>query len=289
MIEYLKRPSPLINTSAARWILILSVSTFIFLFLWAFQPFGLYTHFVISEVKASLGYAIITFILLTMYVLGWNKLLARYYGQRWTIGRHLLAIFLSISLIGLANGVYSNSILSENYLYESSTLELYARMFVYTHAVGLFPVILIFLIFEVRERNYYVQQSDLIESKDATFQGFNEKIEILGNGTDEKLNVNRDDFLFAKASGNYVEVFYKNEEGIGKEIFRLTLSGLMQQLTLDSIWIFQTHRSYVVNVYSIYEVDGNAQGYDLTLHHIDEKIPVARGKIQAFNDVMNGL
>lgn len=291
MTSYLNRPSPLMNTAASRWILVVSISTFIFVFLWAFRPFGVFNSFVVSSFEASLGYATVTLLVTSSYIFGLNNRLASYYGQRWTVGRHLIAIFFNISMIGVVNGIYAQNILNETYLNQNDLVDIYLSQFGYTHAVGLFPVVLVLLIFELRERNYYVEQSSHIQKKTQEEQlkvSNDEVLEIKGDNASEHVRILSSDFLFARASGNYVELHYIENGRIVKEVLRLSLSGLMDQINNET-WAFQTHRSYLVNLNAIASVQGNAQGYTLLLRHSEVTIPVSRGKISAFNDVMNGI
>lgn len=281
------------NSSKARWILVFSITAFIFIFLWAFRPFGLFGEFIVTPIQAALGYAGITFLFISIYVFDWNYRLAKAYGQRWTIGRHLVAIFSSISLIGIANGFYVQTIINDAYLIQNNSFALFFMQFVYTHAVGLFPVILVLLITEARERNYYAQQSNQIQTKVpeeyAAQLAFEElEFRITGENEGEIVVLTESEFLFARASGNYVDIFYRKDDRMYKEVFRLTLQGMLDQIG-QSENIFQTHRSYVVNLCAIANVEGNAQGYKLSLTEIQEAIPVSRSKIMAFNHVMNNI
>lgn len=103
----------------------------------------------------------------------------------------------------------------------------------------------------------------------------------------ESFELNVDNFLFAKADGNYVE-FYIREEKVNKLIKRITIKQL--ETLLDSFQnIVKTHRAYIVNIDFIKNITGNAQGYKLELEHIDEKIPVSRSLVKHFNTIMNAV
>jgi len=290
---YLNRPSPVFEGRLTKWIVLWGVTLFIFFFLWIFQPFGLFPNFKVEPLEASAVFASITFVIIGGYVFFGFEYLSNRYGQKWTLGRHLIAIFLGVSLIGLCNGFYANAILNDAYIQSNGTADVFLRMYGYTHAVGLFPTILTLLIAEVRDRSFYEHQSEQIKKKGDTYilneNTIHAPIEIRGESASEKLTLSSDDFLFARASGNYVDVFYRKEGSIEKEVMRITLTSLMDQLKEGSKWIFQTHRSYVVNLVLVVNVEGNAQGYTLTLEDTEEKVPVSRGKIQLFNELMNDI
>lgn len=90
------------------------------------------------------------------------------------------------------------------------------------------------------------------------------------------------DMLFAKAAGNYVELYFKNKK---KTLKRITIKKLEFLLNKEKS-ILKTHRSYLVNLNYIDTVSGNAQGYKLKLNNYSEKIPVSRNMISIFNSRM---
>lgn len=93
------------------------------------------------------------------------------------------------------------------------------------------------------------------------------------------------DFLYAKSEGNYVEVYISDagKKEI-KNVKRITLSSFSKQLA-DFPFILQIHRSYLVNLKKVNQVNGNAQGYKLQLDNfIDSSIPVSRSYISVFQE-----
>jgi hypothetical protein len=292
MIEYLKRPSPVLEKISSRIILVLCISTFVFLFLITFKPFGIDNSFKIPVLQVCLGYALLAFVVFNVLMLWVNPWFLAKYKERFTLGVEIGVIFSFVTLLGIVNGSYSLFVLNKEYLTESSVSEVFLLQLMYTHAVALFPIILVLFFFELRERSYYERQSELIRSERvdrSTNAKLKEKIQISGDGSSEQLQLFPSDFIFAKASGNYVEVFHFKENVISKEVIRITLSGLMNQLIVCEDWIFQTHRSYVINLHRVSKIEGNAQGYKLTMIELDEPIPVSRGKITEFNAVMNSI
>lgn len=291
MIEYLKRPSPVLEKLSSRFILVGSVSIFIFLFLWIFQPFGLPDAYKYSAALISLGYALLTFVVFILMMGFVNPRLQSYYKERFTLGKHIGVILVSITILGLLNGAYASYVLEKSYIEDIGIQNAIVNQLFYTYAVALFPTIAVLVYFELRQRNYYVEQSGQINRspKDSVvFAQEAEKIEVVGDSAGEQSSFYASDFLFAKAAGNYVELYYTDNGSVSKEVLRLTLSGLLNQIDKVDASIFQTHRSYVVNLQAIAKVEGNAQGYTLALLDSDEMVPVSRGKITEFNTVMNG-
>lgn len=91
--------------------------------------------------------------------------------------------------------------------------------------------------------------------------------------------------LCIKSDGNYVEFYVREGEKIKKLIKRLTLQKAADQL-VDFPFIQKTHRAFLVNTRQINRMEGNAQGYQLTVDQLHFPIPVSRRHIERFNAVM---
>lgn len=94
-----------------------------------------------------------------------------------------------------------------------------------------------------------------------------------------KFDFEIENMLFAKAEGNYVELYFRNGS---KKLRRTTIKKLESDLKLAP-FVIKTHRSYLVNIHYIRNVSGNAQGYKLKLKDYSETVPVSRNMISAFN------
>ncbi len=98
-----------------------------------------------------------------------------------------------------------------------------------------------------------------------------------------ELEIDSQVILYAKADGNYIELFLNDGDKILK---RLTMKNLEEILEPYPNYI-KTHRSYIVNVDQIDSVTGNAQGYKLQLKNGSNIVPVSRSMISKFNKKMN--
>ncbi len=91
--------------------------------------------------------------------------------------------------------------------------------------------------------------------------------------------------LCIRSDGNYVEFYVQEGEQTKKLIKRLTLQRAADQLA-DFPFIQKTHRAFLVNTRQVKRVDGNAQGYQLTVDQLQFPIPVSRKHMGQFNAVM---
>lgn len=93
-------------------------------------------------------------------------------------------------------------------------------------------------------------------------------------------------FVYAKAEGNYAEIFLSEEGKTAKLIKRIPIKNLEAQLGAFP-FILKTHRSVLLNINHIETISGNAQGYKVMMKNCPEPVPVSRNYIQAFDLVMN--
>ncbi len=105
---------------------------------------------------------------------------------------------------------------------------------------------------------------------------------LKGNGKYEILELPLGDLLFIESVGNYCDIYYLEADVVKKVTFRSALASFAE--TLPSNTILKTHRSFLVNLNKVQKVTGNAQGYQLSLQHFDDKtIPVSRANIETFD------
>lgn len=97
----------------------------------------------------------------------------------------------------------------------------------------------------------------------------------------EKFVFESNNFIYAKAEGNYAEIFLKKEEKVQKLIKRIPIKNLEMQLSAFP-FIIKTHRSVLLNLNYIEKVTGNAQGYKVQLKNCPDTVPVSRNFIQSF-------
>lgn len=101
----------------------------------------------------------------------------------------------------------------------------------------------------------------------------------------EKFVFESHSFMYAKAEGNYAEIFLKKEETVCKLIKRISIKNLEIQLS-PFPFIIKTHRSVLLNLNYIEKVTGNAQGYKVQLKDCTDTVPVSRNFIQSFDSAI---
>jgi two-component system LytT family response regulator len=110
----------------------------------------------------------------------------------------------------------------------------------------------------------------------------NENKITLTNG-EKILVIKTDEIAFIKANERKTEVFYNQK---GKFSANIKFSDMEERIGGKNF--FKTHRSFIVNLDKIKEIDvwfNNT--YLLTMEGIEEKVPVSRSYVKEFKELMN--
>ena len=207
----------------------------------------------------------------TLYLLGFGLITAIFYfihsnievlfykekKKNWTIKNEISSLFLFFSILGsviyLYNYLYINGY---NYSFKSHCNYLVKRVFVFM------PIVLPFLLFF---RNYFGKLSkDDLRNKFITLKGINKR---------EILNIKKEKLLYIRASENYINIVFLNDENKYKSLmFRSTLSNVHKQLP----FLEKCHRSYLVNTKNIQAIKGNSQNAIILFKMDDINIPLSK-------------
>ncbi|MES2110076.1 MAG: LytTR family DNA-binding domain-containing protein [Bacteroidota bacterium] len=280
--NYRYEPKNLLKIAAIQFALI-------FLFLFLFRPFG------VNEAEQRFSYtvtclfhALVPICLFYIYFTCLNFFSKeRPLQNRWTFNReliHLAVLFLIIGTCGffMRRLLYTNpGTMAWRYLWEEIRN---------TYLAG--SLLSAYIIFA----NYYSASkakeialrpptvTDNISQKDKTA----DPIFIKANIKSDDFSFNPDAFVFAKADGNYVEFFIDKNGSLEKELKRISLTSLEDQLSGHPNFI-KCHRTYLVNTNHVVKISGNAQGYLISFNGTTDKIPVSRVNIPRFDKLFNQL
>lgn len=307
MFRILQQPYPLLESRRARWRMSLLFGLFVFLFLWLFEPVG-FNQIAANKAWHALGYGLVctgTMLLLNVALV---QLFPRFFRENcWTTGRQIAMTMANIGLIGLGNALYTGFALGQNFGWGPL---LYFELV--TLGIGLFPVAASFIFNQLLlERRYRLgsgqlnaqleaKQSHLswvgseanssqaakanpsaIDSQTATPPATSsngtpaEPLLLKGDNQNEQLALSTHDLLYIQAADNYVEVHWRNAEGLQKSLLRGSMRTFAEQLATYPAF-FRCHKSYIVNRLHIEQLSGNAQGYKLHLRQLPQPIPVSR-------------
>jgi len=153
-----------------------------------------------------------------------------------------------------------------------------------TFIAGIFLAPIIISINLNRQQLKNSQKADRISSSITDVKEIqnNTSVTIETEVKSEKFIFESHSFIYAKAEGNYAEIFLKKDDKVQKLIKRIPIKNLEMQLSTFP-FIIKTHRSILLNLNHIEKVTGNAQGYKVQLKDCPDTVPVSRNFIQSFD------
>jgi len=280
--KILQEPYPFDNSIKKVVLSSLFFGLFIFLFLFFFQPFGLTNYQSEHKTIQLLGYGLVTsFCLFSANFFFRICFPVWFHASTWTVLKNILFTLFVFFLIGTGNLLFS---VSQGFLPLSIDGFLFYQSV--TLLVGVFPVVLSTFLVYNRRLNRMVKEAQGLNnslSEDTTHD--NSVIQIPSLNKSEKINIELDCFLAAKAVENYVELYSFQEGKLEKKIVRNTLKNI-EDVFYNSSSVQRCHRSYLVNLLQVDNFLGNAQGLRLNFNPtIELIIPVSRayvGRIKNF-------
>ena len=273
--EQLNQPFPLERNSKKDWIIILSVSLFIALFMAGFKPFGLQKSHMEYKHLFLAGYGAVTFLVLVLFLRIIPPLFKSWFVEHlWTVKKHIVWLTLLVFTIGVGNYVYTIS-LTEFFAWNWRSFLLFQF---FTLVIGIIPV----TVMTLADVNYNLKKNLAMAqslNREIHEQGphttIDRPVELSGKNKNEKLSLSPNQIFYVQSEGNYIRICYEEEGKVHKPMIRSTLSGIKEQLQ-EAPGIIQCHRTFLVNSDKIAEARGNAQGFSLRLHGTDETVPVSR-------------
>ena len=100
-----------------------------------------------------------------------------------------------------------------------------------------------------------------------------DKTIIEGRNKHEILEIELTSLIYIKATENYIDIFYIDEQKqLVSKTFRQTLSNAHTELP----FLVKCHRSYLVNIDKIKDIEGNSQNAKISFIDTDKKIPLSK-------------
>lgn len=281
------KPHPFIFNTYS--VVVPSVITFlilIFLSPFSFSELPIYTRTAIATIIS---------VIVALSILGSVHLLKlvapRFMSEeKWTIGKEFL-LFLSVVLIIILLISTGSIFISSE---DENIFDLVLKTTGLTLAISAFPILISILFEQYRHQKKQLQKAaslttelrtltqKLHEEKISSFQ--NDQIQIRNEKDEVELQLETQDLLFMKSEGNYIEVFYKNQDKVEKQLIRNRLKSMENQLPESKF--LRCHNRYMVNGGQIMRVEGNARNLSLFLKGIQDPIPVSRSKVNVIDEYL---
>ena len=110
-------------------------------------------------------------------------------------------------------------------------------------------------------------------------------IEFKGESQADVVVITRTKLVYVASVENYVKIYYLEGAGVKNAIIRSTLASIKEQA--DFLW--QPHRSYLINLSQDFVLKGNSQKSYLILDGMDMEIPVARSSYSKLKNKLQSV
>lgn len=294
-MKWLDAPYPTIESVKLKLAISFAMGLVCAIFLLVFQPFGLNT--VADRPGFFFGFGMMAVIALLSAYFILPTIWPKYFDpEQWQIKNELIFFSAVILQISVLIFVY-NSTVGRAFSPQHS----YPSFLLMTIAVGVLPILIMTYITErvARGRNTATAQQLSNLQSGNTDGATTTRRPNVDSLPDEELSKNivltiesedkapvtleipLDDFLYAQAQNNYVQVYWQQEEELKNQLLRLKLKRLLAQIEFEPS-ILRVHKSYAVSKSAIINITGNARSLQLTLKGCDQKIPVSRSFDKGF-------
>jgi hypothetical protein len=252
----------------------LGIGLFVAIFLISFQPFGLSLWETEYKILKIAGYGLMSFIgpvilvFLKNFII--NERIAEYKYKVWHEVIWLTS-FLAIVAVGCL--IYSN-ILGIT----SLSLRSYLIFLSMVLPVGMFPIgASIWLKYQRFVQLNQVEAQNLeneLKLHTTKVEPKNEFQIFIAENEKDTISIRTVDLLYIESMDNYSQFVFQKNGQITKTLLRGALKLFEGQI--KDAELVRCHRSFIVNLSNVAHIEGNAQGYQLTMHYGDQKVPVAR-------------
>jgi len=229
---------------------------YIVVFLFAFQPFGLYTYSVSEKTSIFLGFGVATLVtLLISYMVLDMALKTKVQPSRWLLVDFILrSLFISV---GINLFAYYIELTAFNF----NTLLIFTGI---TFSMALFPKVAYLL---------FVDQSFLRKDSNQNSPKENQLVHLPSDNKSESVFVDQSKLLYIKASRNYCEAVLHSNGAQEKYLIRSTLKDMDQAIQEETI--VRCHRSFIINLKQVERHNNQNSSSQLRLMN-GETVPVSR-------------
>jgi hypothetical protein len=294
MLPILRQPFPSFYPSRRGIFICVLAGLSVFFVLFVLRPFGMSKYPLESRWWIALGYGGITFAISCLFTTLLPLLLPVLFDEKkWTVSREIIFFIIITFVISFFNLLFSNWVDRAYFTWNN-----FLQSCIVTFSIAFIPISISVLVKQQRLFHKYKKESEglnklLLEAgtvsstsasglainkppqKEASNYEANSLVVLIGDNQEDQLKIPVTDLLAIQSADNYIKIYHVSGQQPQTTVFRNTLKKAEEQLT-GFPHFFKCHRSYVINLSKVTNINGNAQGYKLTLLGMQEQVPVAR-------------
>lgn len=277
--NFLYKPYPFNDDLKHNAKVILFISLGVLAFLLAYQPVEISTLSSRELFYLAVGVALSTFLLLTLNLIVLPSFFPKVFNSTvWNIKREILwNIWILFTISGSDLIFYSR--LFE--IFEMSFYDIIKIML-----LGLLPVAVLVIINHQR-----LLQANLRSARELNRRLMDRRkqqdklIDFQSDYKNDVLSVRAGSLILIKSADNYIEVYYEGKGSVKKQMVRSSLKRA-EEAVKHFDFIFKCHRTFIVNLHYIKEIQGRPNGYPLYLTHLDFPVMVSQNFVKPFNKII---
>lgn len=186
--------------------------------------------------------------------------------QYWSIKNEIISLFILMLLVSVLSRIYLSTVIND---YSYSLKENIDNTLLLLTTFS--PIVILPLLFLRRKFGELKTPEEI------------QQVHIQGINKEEQISLKRADILFAKASENYVDIFFLRNQELSSVTFRSTLASISSQAP----FLVQCHRSYLFNLDHVLELIGNSQKATIVINHSEESIPISKSSFKKVKNLLS--
>jgi len=270
-MKYLNKPYDLLEIRKIKIWFSIGTPIFFFLFLYVFEPFGLYNLSGLYKLEIISLYIGVGLIIGVIHMFWLQKIIINNYTLRNTI----LWLGWITLLISISSAIINDLAFNEGHFYFLSFIVFIGIIF----GISIIPLtilILVHYIYLIKKQIKITSQINKRISEKNKLGASYEAITIMGNNKRDNISIKPKELLYIQSADNYVDVYYSEGSSIKHNLLRNTLNNVEKQLLNNTNDIIRCHNSYIVNADNIESISGNATGYKIGLRGVEVLIPISK-------------
>ncbi|MBN2616197.1 MAG: LytTR family transcriptional regulator DNA-binding domain-containing protein [Bacteroidales bacterium] len=276
MLKFLNKPYPFNDDLRHNAKIIVFISIGILAFLLLFQPIDIRSFSTKEIIYLVSGVAASTFLILTLNLIVLPSLFPKLFNSsRWDIKREILWNVWMLLAISSSDLIFYSKLFGVINIHFSDIGKIIL--------LGSLPVAVLIIINQDRLLRSNLRTAQMLNKKLIEKREQTEKlVHFDSEYKNDEITLKPTALFLIKSADNYIELYYEREGKLQKHIVRSTMNRA-EEILQDFDYFFRCHRSYLVNINHIKEVQGNSQGYKLYFDNIDFPALVSQKYLLEFN------
>jgi hypothetical protein len=268
MLQFLNKPYPFNDDPRYNSKLIFFISIGVFGFLYLFQPLDVNLMDSREKLYVVLGLAAITFLSLSLNLLILPSLIPNIFNKRiWNIKREIFWNLWILTTISVGYYLYYKVL---------GIFTIDIKVVLGLIVIAIIPITGLIIVNRNRMLRHNFKSAESINKKLQENKNIEEKlVHFESDYVKDNLSIKVSLLILIRAANNYIEVFWKEGNGVKSQMIRTSLRKA-EELVQEHKFIFKCHRSYMINVKLIEKVEGSVQGYKVFFENIEFSVPVSK-------------